>query len=125
MSFERGQSISYKTACVPSEDTNQPALPRSVTRDFAIRQRTLMIFCHIQSDLSSLQTNTDTFANNVDPNETARSRLIRIDSVCHYVIYFCLKYLFATMDLSQFRDDMSPFHKLRGKTLNRLLYSKI
>ena len=66
---------------------------------------------------SSLQTNTDTFANSVDPDETARrSRLIWIFIVCHSVIFFT-KPLFATMDVSKFRDGYANFRKSGVKGL--------
>ena len=49
---------------------------------------------------SSMLTSTDTFANSADPDD----RLIRIYTVCHFVIDFWQKPLFATMDVSKFRD---------------------
>ena len=43
---------------------------------------------------------TDPFANNVDPDETGRL----IYTVCRSIIDFRLKSLFATTDVSKFRD---------------------
>ena len=54
-----------------------------------------MITCFL-----TLQINTDTFENSVDPDETARpSRLIRIYSVCHSVFDFRLSPLFASVEV--------------------------
>ena len=38
-----GHRISYKIACVSSDDSDQPAHPRSLIRVFAVRMRTLCI----------------------------------------------------------------------------------
>ena len=51
------------------------------------------------------QTKTDTCANSVVPDQTAR--LIRIYIVCHSVVDFRLKPLFASMDMSKFKDGRS------------------
>ena len=52
-----------------------------------------------------LQTKTDTSANSVDLDETAHmSRLIRIYTICHSVFDFRLKPLFASMDVTKFKD---------------------
>ena len=53
------------------------------------------------------------------------SLLIRIYTVCHSVIDFLLKPLFATMDVSKFRDGRVYFRKSEVKGLNKYLYSEI
>ena len=55
----------------------------------------------------SLQTNT--FSNSKAPDETARKDQSHQDLHCHSVIDFGLKHLFATMDVSKFRDGRIHF----------------
>ena len=50
--------------------------------------------------LSSLQTNTDTFANSVDPDETAHNEQSHQDLNCAILLLW-LKPWFATMDVSK------------------------
>ena len=63
--------------------------------------------------LSSLKTNTDTFANSADLDEMAHNEtahnLIWICTVCHSIIDFWLKPLFATMDVTKFGDGKVHF----------------
>ena len=55
--------------------------------------------------LSALLTNTDTFANSVDPDETTHmSRIIRIYTVCHSISEFSLICRFATMHMPKCKD---------------------
>ena len=42
ITFEPGQSISYETACVPSENTDQPARPLGLIRVFAVRMKDIL-----------------------------------------------------------------------------------
>ena len=55
--------------------------------------------------LSSLQNNAYTFANGVDPDETARNEPSHLDLHCFAILLliFWLKSLFATMDATKFR----------------------
>ena len=56
--------------------------------------------------LSSLQINMDIFANSVDPDERARNEPSHQD--LHYLPFyhcFLIKSIFATMDVSKFRDE--------------------
>ena len=65
---------------------------------------------------SSLQTDSDTTANNANPDET--SHLLRLYTACRSVIDFGLKSFFAIMDVSIFRNDVS-FHNARGKWVKK------
>ena len=42
-SSEPGHSISYKTACAPGKDSDQPAHSRSLIRDFAVLMQMVWI----------------------------------------------------------------------------------
>ena len=62
------------------------------------------------STLSSLQTNTDTFANSEDLDETAHYQLSHLDLHCLPFCYWLLtETLFATMDVSKFWDGRVHF----------------
>ena len=89
----------------------------------------LNFFCHFQKPgfvltLSLMQTKIDTFANGVDPDETARimSYLIRIYIVSHFVFVFCLALLFVTLDMSKFKAGRGHFRNLEVKGL--MLYTR-
>ena len=65
--------------------------------------------------MHSIQTNTGTFANSVDPDETARDEPSHLDlHYLPYVIDFLLKCLFATTDVSKFRDGRVHIRNSRG-----------
>ena len=51
---EQGDSISFENACAPSEDSDQPAHPRSLIRVFAARLKTLWLFGYPRSALRRL-----------------------------------------------------------------------
>ena len=62
--------------------------------------------------ISSLQTNRDTFANNVDPDGTAHNQPSHLDLHCLpfcffffllFFFFFFLKFLFSIMDVSKSR----------------------
>ena len=75
---------------------------RAIVKIFALlqnRRQNVLI-------LSARQTETDTFTNSADPDETARmSRLISIYTVCHSVfdVTCIMKHLIASVDMSKFK----------------------
>ena len=60
---------------------------------------------NIDLNLSSLQTNTDTFANSTDPDEMARNKPSHQDLHCHSGFDFRVKPLFALIDM-KLRDEI-------------------
>ena len=68
--------------------------------------------------ISALLTTQNTCATSVDPD--VMSRLIRIYTVCHSIIDFWMKTLFATMDVSKFRDRREHFRNSEVKGLTHL-----
>ena len=60
--------------------------------------------------LSGRLTKKDSCANSVDPGETAR--LIKIYTVCHSVFDIRLKPLFASVNMSRFKDGRVHFRNL-------------
>ena len=74
--------------------------------------------------LSARQTKIDTCANSVDLDGTETSRLIRIYTVCHSKFDFRLKPLFASVDVSMFKDE-SPLQKLRDERVNYFVSNSV
>ena len=73
--------------------------------------------------LSSLQTSSDTFANSADPDETARDEpsYQDIHDLPFCLIFFLLKPLFATKDVSESKDWIVHVKNYRVKGLNVFL----
>ena len=68
---------------------------------------------------SSIQINTDTFANSADPDEAALQEPSHLDlHDCYYVIDFGLKPLFAKMYVSKFRDGRVHVRNLGYERVN-------
>ena len=73
--------------------------------------------------LTSLKTNTDTFINSADPDET--SRLLRIHIVCNFVIVFTQTLIYNNRCV-QIQGRKNPFQKLRNeKVKNRIRIAPI
>ena len=69
--------------------------------------------------LTSLQINTDTFANISDPDEMAHTRIY---TVCHSVVSFWLKTLFAIMNVSKLEDGRVHF---RNSSVRVKIHAKL
>ena len=76
-----------------------------------------MLCVHVVFNPSALQTNTDTWANSVEPDETARDEPSHLDLPCFpFYFWFRLKPLLSSM--TQFvpiKVGKSPFQELRGE----------
>ena len=68
-----------------------------------------VVYIFLSFENRGLQTETYAFANSVDPDETVKNRLIKINAVCHSVTDFCLRLLSGTMVLSNFKDGRVHF----------------
>ena len=87
-----------------------------ITRKIEIRFETkTREILKILLSLSTLQANTDVYANSVDPDET--SRLIRIYTVCHSVYQSIETPIFNNGPV-QIQRRQRPFQKLRGERVN-------
>ena len=65
--------------------------------------------------LSARQTKTNTCANSIDPDETARNESILFTILFFIIIYFRLKPLFASVDKSKFKN--GRVQKLRDERI--------
>ena len=151
LTFVLGHSISYKIACVPSQDSDQPAhlcslishhhwledtLGHWLTTECHGKtwiRRSIWVFtehtCNIVENamlqiisfhgqfnqkmlnLPVQQTKTDAYPNSVDPDEMACNEWSHQDLHC-LPFFFCvlwLKPLFASVDMSKFKDGRIHF----------------
>ena len=102
-----GSTLFALSSEVSSKHDNNKNLPDTPCIGSGLVQR-VKVEESIRDKISDLQTKIDICANSVDPDETVTRSLIRTYTICRTVFDLRLCSLFASVDMSKFKDGTDP-----------------